>query len=146
MGYYLSKANQAIANMIADKLEGKLDTLTLKINNPKKLERIIRSACKLGEYSWIKDKFVIKVTEDHIIFYPKQFFFEEVEVAEEIPDKDFFSIINILVLQKKDKVDFVQCLLTPDEIESIQNWCAANSYEAIYEKEILHITKIAKNA
>lgn len=143
MGYYLSAGNKAIVDMLAEKLFTRADTLTLKVTDPLKLERIIRSACKLEAYKWIKAKFVIRVDEDRISFYPRQIFLEEVQVAEEIPDKDFFSIINILVLQHKDKVNFVRCILTPDELDSINNWCSANGYRSEYENEILHITKNA---
>ena len=143
MAYYLSKTNRSLVELLALKLKDKDVDYEMSVNQPQKLERIVRSACILEEFKWIKEKFVVSARSDKIVFSVKQLvmgeFIEPAYIVEQ--EADLFFVINVLLLQKKDKVEFIRCVLTDDELDGIKLWCDNHEYKAIYEDEILKVEK-----
>ncbi len=143
MAYYLSQTNRSLVELIADRLsKNKNQEYKWKVNNPTKFENILRSACQLEEFKWIKDTYIISVTREEVRFKLRQLLFEEIESpAEEFEDQDFFSIINILLLDQKNKVNFVRPIFEGDELERLAIWATNNNYRIEYRDEILKVMK-----
>lgn len=127
--------------MLVPRLEKAKHDIVLKVNNPEKLEHVIRGAYKQEEYAWIKDKFIISIKDDSIIFKIKQLNFQEEETIETVEDADFNTIVEILLFQRRDKVNFVNYILEPEEINNINEWCKANDFTCEYKDNILQVKK-----
>lgn len=147
-GYYLSKENRNLIELLVPKLRDRTEDLEFKCSRPEKFITAVRSACKHDEYKWIKEQFIVSRQENSVIFKIKQLILEEIiPPTEEIADKDFFDILNILLKQNKNRVNFTHCILTADELESIQEWCKNNKYEMNYTTDnILEVTRINEAA
>lgn len=147
MAYYLSKDNrQLMDELVVPFLKKSEDaTVKLRVSSPRRLESIIRSATSLPEYSWIKEKFIIRTRRDEVWFEARQLVILEIEPDyETIADQaDFFTILNILLLQERsNRVRFTHVVLTDDELTQLQNWGNKHSYEIQIKNKMLEVKRV----
>jgi hypothetical protein len=143
MAYYLSKSNEAFLLPLIPKLKNATTDLKIPTENPERLEYILRSAAGNPKYSWIRDKYIIRLREGYILCKIK---FPGVEIGNdkgkvvEILSK-FFDIANELVLNKPDKVIFKYYELDEDDYSKLQLFCDNNNYKMEESNDELTFTK-----
>src|SRR4051812_38842517 len=67
MGFHLSKKNREIVESIIPKLKDANNDIKITTADPRSFEYILRNAGNTEDYSWIKDKFTLRIKEGYLL-------------------------------------------------------------------------------
>lgn len=161
MAYYLSKKNKQILELLIPRLRETVNELRIDSQTPKDIEYILRNAGNLPEYSWIKDKFTLRVREGYVLCKLRNIDFSissegdnsdrekrEIESISSggvgngrVLNSSFPEIFNILFNQKPDLIQFKDNL-KKEEKDKLEKYCTNNNYKMEIEENVITFTKI----
>lgn len=133
MGYYLSKANRDILETFIPKMyEYSGKSFVIKLKNPQALLNIIRQASRTPEYSWLLANYRIFINNEDVLQFNLRaaLDFELEEVIEDLINdspQDFFSLANIILLEKPKGVVFTNIDVSPEDFQKLTFLAEANN-------------------
>lgn len=140
-------------SLFLPKLKEKESSFSLELNNPKQLAKVIQAAYVLDEFSWIKDKFDVRVVGNTV-----RFTYRTVEVVNEVDEyipethtddieyspMNFFQLAGDLVLNvPKTQRIYANATLTEEELNNLNEWAKKNGYTLEYKDDTLSVKKNA---
>lgn len=136
MTYHLSEKDKKWLSPSLSTLLTKNESVLIKASDPKRLLYLLRQAGHSQEYTWLREKFILKIQPDGVlckIRRPEVNFPEKgkedqrgVEIKEE---NDLLSIVNYLVQHSPRLITWAIPLLSDDDLLRLQTYCEVNNYE-----------------
>lgn len=142
MAYYLSKKNKLIVELLVPKLKEATNEIKIETADPKNLEYIIRNAGNTTEYSWIKDKFTLRVKEGYLLCKLRNPNFK-ISISGESTDIEFLTFqetFNKLFNLKPLKL-IIKNSLEESDIIKLELWCSKHSYSMEKNEETITFIK-----
>lgn len=153
MTYHLSKRDEKwLSTFISTLIQAKETTL-LEASDPKRLLYVLRQAAASETFSWLRDKFILKLQPDGVLCKIRR---PEVKLPEKPKDDlgilihedtDLLGIVNLLVQQKPSLVTFLSAsTVGSDDLVRLNTYCEVNDYDVIKDPKSKAITIKKKNA